>query len=150
MARPILLTVTLLWAPFAFAQATLGALLDAGAKPLSPAQFKEELVQRTIVGPAATGNSMEIVYVPDGSVQGVSSNPSYPKVPGATFNGEWQVDDKARICTSIRLNPAVTTFAGGLVLPARCQYWFKLGTQYYFADSDTDRSAKVLSRTIKQ
>ena len=37
-----------------------------------------------------------------------------------------------------------------VVLPTRCQYWFKLGDKYFFADSDTDRSARSWSRTIKQ
>jgi hypothetical protein len=34
-------------------------------------------------------------------------------------------------------------------LPPRCQYWFKLGDVYFLADSDTDRRAKVLRRTLK-
>ena len=38
----------------------------------------------------------------------------------------------------------------GVVLPPRCQFSFKLGDKYFLSDSDTDRSAKVLSRTIKQ
>ena len=54
----------------------------------------------------------------------------------------------------MRIGGGGASAAGGVgtsvLLPKRCQYWFKLGTQYFFADSDTDRSAKVLSRTIKQ
>jgi Ni/Co efflux regulator RcnB len=37
----------------------------------------------------------------------------------------------------------------GVNLPQRCQYWFKLGDAYFLADSDTDRRAKVLRRTLK-
>jgi len=35
----------------------LGQLLDAGGKRISAAEFKRELVQRTIVGPLATGEA---------------------------------------------------------------------------------------------
>jgi hypothetical protein len=142
----------LLWMPFAYAQTTLGALLDAGAKPLSAAEFKDELVQRVMMGPTPTGGRMEVMYVSNGTLQGVGSQPNVVSTmpPWAPVAGEWQADDKNRICTSMRvgLGPSGTT--GMLILPARCQYWFKLGDAYFFADSDTDRSAKVLSRTIKQ
>ena len=43
-----------------------------------------------------------------------------------------------------------TASTPSVALPMRCQYWFKLDDKYFFADSDPDRSAKVLSRTIKQ
>lgn len=45
----------LLCAPLAGAQTNLGELLDAGAKQLSTEEFRQELVQRTIVGPTPTG-----------------------------------------------------------------------------------------------
>ncbi len=39
-------------------------------------------------------------------------------------------------------NSGVTSF------PKRCQFWFKLGPDY-FIDPDSDRRAKVLRRTVK-
>ena len=38
----------------------------------------------------------------------------------------------------------------GTFLPFRCQFWFKYKEQYFLSDSDTDRQARVLVRTIKQ
>jgi hypothetical protein len=39
---------------------------------------------------------------------------------------------------------------GRVALPARCQYWYSLDGRYYQSDSDFDRSARVLLRTIKR
>jgi len=41
----------------ALGQTNLGELLDAGAKPLSAAEFKEVVVQRMIFGPTPTGGA---------------------------------------------------------------------------------------------
>jgi hypothetical protein len=35
-----------------------------------------------------------------------------------------------------------------MTLPQRCQFWFKLGETYYLAESDSDRHARVLRRTL--
>ena len=40
----------LVWAPLVVAQSTLGELLDTGARKLSADEFRQELVQRVIVG----------------------------------------------------------------------------------------------------
>src|SRR5215203_4822338 len=145
-----LLVAALTWTPVAVAQKTLGELLDAGARPVTVAQFRDELVQRLIGGPTPTGGKLEVMYTGDGRLQGTgtqtSNSSSIP--PWAPISGDWSSDDTGRICTSMRVG---TTSAGNtMLLPKRCQYWYKLGTEYYFVDSDTDRSAKVLSRTIKQ
>ncbi len=51
---------------------------------------------------------------------------------------------------SLRHTGAPALGQGMAYLPPRCQYWFKLGDKYFLSDSDSDRSAKVLSRTVKQ
>jgi hypothetical protein len=56
--------------------------------------------------------------------------------------GEWKVDESGNICSSMRI--------GSVVLAPRCQVWFKHGEQYFLSDSDTDRRARVLLRTVKQ
>jgi len=58
------------------------------------------------------------------------------------IDGVWNVDDSGRICASMVLR---RTF-----LPFRCEYWFKYKDDYFTADSDSDRKAKVLRRTVKQ
>jgi len=49
--------------------------------------------------------------------------------------------NRDRICQSTR--------AGNVVLAPRCQYWFKQADKYFFADSDSDRSALITIRTTK-
>jgi hypothetical protein len=63
---------------------------------------------------------------------------------GASFaiEGTWTIDEQGRVCQSTR--------AGYVVLAARCQYWFKQADKYYYADSDTDRSAFITVRTVKK
>lgn len=150
-ARAWLSFGALTWAPFVAGQTTLGALLDAGAKPLSAAQFKEEVVQRTIEGPTPTGGFLEVMYAESGTVQG-RGTPNYSNSTAVfgrlPVDGEWKLGDNGRICTTLRI--AGWTSGSTVVMPTRCQYWFKLGDKYFFADSDTDRSAKVLVRTLKQ
>jgi hypothetical protein len=55
---PLVLSVLL--RPLAHGPSNLGELLDAGAKKLSAEEFREELVQRLIVGPTATGGSLRL------------------------------------------------------------------------------------------
>ena len=139
----------LLWAQFAMAQNNLGELLDAGATRLSPEAFKEEVVQRVIAGPTATGGSLEVMYTTNGMVQGTGSYTGLISL--ASISGEWTIGDNGRICTSMRIGGA----GGGgptmgVILPPRCQFWFKYSGQYFISDSDSDRSARALRRTLKQ
>jgi hypothetical protein len=148
VTRILLFASSLSWMPAVLAQATLGELMDAGAKRVSVAQFKDEVVQHIISGPTATGGSLELIYATNGTIAGSGLSRTQPVTPPAGVRGEWTTDEVGRICTSMRIFGTAATLP--VELPSRCQYWFKLGDKYYFADSDTDRSAKVLSRTIKQ
>jgi hypothetical protein len=138
--------------PVVAAQSNLGELLDAGAKRLSVQQFRVEVVQQIMVGPTASGGTLELMYAPNGAIQGTGTAPVLQMAMATTtsINGEWTVDDQDRICTSIRV---ITTGGASasptVVLPPRCQFWFKLGDVYFPSDSDSDRRAKVLSRTLK-
>ena len=133
----------LLCAPICIAQSNLGELLDAGAKVLSAEEVKRDLVQHVIVGPMASGGSLEMMYLTDGSIQGVGRSPLFPfSQPNAPILGRWNIDDKDRLCATMRI--------GEIPLAARCQFWFKYDQKYFLSDSDWDRSAKVLPRTVKQ
>lgn len=152
----MLLTAAAVSAAPAFAQDTLGALLDANAAKISASQFERDLVQRALIGPTQTGGRLEVIYTGSGQIEGTGT--MRPGTESSTnsvlIQGRWTNDGAGRICTSLSFSPQV----GGNVnagigkgsLPPRCQYWFKLGDKYFLADSDTDRSAKVLVRTIKQ
>jgi hypothetical protein len=137
-------------APLAIAQNNLGELLDAGAKQLSVEEFNEQVVQRIIVGPTATGGTIQVMYATNGSVQGNGAFvASFSTASLAPISGEWKVGDDGRICTSMQMGSNLGGGPGGM-LPFRCQLWFKLADQYFLSDSDSDRRAKVLRRTIKQ
>jgi hypothetical protein len=141
----------LLWARLAMAQNNLGELLDAGAKMLSADEFKQELVQRVIVGPTLAGGSLEVMYQTNGLIQGTGFHSKATIPQPATVSGEWTIDDNGRVCTSMRLTGGGGGgFVSGIILPPRCQLWFKYAEQYFLSDSDSDRSARVLRRTVKQ
>jgi hypothetical protein len=126
----------------ATAQETLGAVLDAGAKRISAKDFETEIVQRIVVGPGPTGGELELMYTSKGTVEGSGRHPMFAYVNYAAVRGEWKLDEAGRACLSMLI--------ASIPLPSRCQYWYKLGDKYYVSDSDVDRSAKVLSRTIKR
>jgi hypothetical protein len=146
LANLLLMLVLFVCGPFAIAQSNLGELLDAGGKKMSREEFTDQLVQRMIVGPTATGANLEVMYTAGGVVVGVGRAPRY--VMPARISGEWTFDDSSRVCSSMSMGASDLTFTG-VVLPPRCQFWFKLGDKYFLADSDSDRSAKVLSRMLK-
>jgi hypothetical protein len=145
-----LLFAFLLFAPIAVAQNNLGELLDAGAKMLSAAEFKEEVVQRVIVGPTPSGGKLEIMYATNGMIQGRGSHPLATGNTQSTISGDWKIDDSGRICASMQIGGGPGGAVSGVALPGRCQVWFKYGDQYFISDSDSDRGARVLLRTLKQ
>ena len=134
----------------ALAQTNVGQLLDNGASKLSAADFKQQLVGRLLEGPGrgsgfTTFSAQELIYLEDGMIRG-SGQVTTPggMTSGGQFviEGTWTIDDRDRVCQ--------TTRAAGLSLSPRCQYWFKLADKYFFADSDSDRSALITVRTVKK
>ena len=109
---------------------------------MSAKEFETEIVQRVVVGPAPSGGELEMMYASNGSIAGAGTHPFFEANATVGIGGAWKIDDAGRTCSSMKI--------GGVPLPYRCQYWYKLADKYYVSDSDLDRSAKVLSRTIKQ
>ena len=128
-----------LWAPIAVAQSNLGELLDAGAKKLSAEEFKDQVVQRVIVGLSPAGGNIELMYANSGVIAGKGSYIEAASVRLAAIEGEWTIDDNERVCSSMRIGAFGT---GGMLLPPRCQFWFKHAEQYFLSDSDSDRRAR--------
>ncbi|HVP86505.1 MAG TPA: hypothetical protein VMU79_00370 [Casimicrobiaceae bacterium] len=144
------IVVMLLLAPaHATAQQTLGQLLDEGATRLSPDEFKDQVMQRIVEGPIA-GGGVVLMYAATGQIQGRATFPL--AVRDFPITGEWSLDDHERVCTALRLDVPNTTVLAGMSanLPMRCQHWFKLADAYFISDSDSDRQAKVLKRTLKK
>jgi len=140
----------LLLAPLAAGQSNLGELLDTGAQKLSAEEFRRDIVQRPIVGATPAGATIELMYLTNGSIVGMGSvqTANSQASINAPFSGQWTIDDAGRICASLQTAGAGTALTGAAVLPQRCQVWFKLGDTYFVSDSDSDRRAKVLRRTI--
>ena len=109
---------------------------------MSAKEFEAEIVQRALLGPAPTGGELEMMYTSKGLIVGAGRHPNFEANTLVGIGGEWKLDEAGRACSSMRI--------GGVPLPYRCQYWYKLADKYYASDSDVDRSTKVLSRTIKQ
>ena len=134
----------------AIAQTNVGQLLDSGAVKLSAADFKQQIVGQFLVGPRrglnVASSTQEIVYLEDGGIRGSGSATPFGGMIGGgqsfVIEGTWTIEERDRICE--------TTRAGNVVLAPRCQYWFKQSDKYYFADSDSDRSALVTVRTVKK
>jgi hypothetical protein len=150
--KPTRLTLAfaLLWyARLAAAQTNLGELLDAGAKRLSADEFKQELVQRVLVGPTASGGTLEVMYAANGGVQGVGNPPIGASGLLAPVSGEWTIDDEGRVCTSMRIGGGGGA-AGIAMLPPRCEFWLRSGEYYFLSVSDSDRRARVFRRTVKK
>jgi hypothetical protein len=137
-----------LWfvASLAIAQTSLGNLLDGGATRLSSEEFRRELVGRPMEGPTPTAQRLEVVYLGNGEIRGVGTATMLGGAGGGaqTFDiqGSWTIDGSERICTSMLLGRGVS-------LPPRCQFWYKYDNDYFFSDSDSDRSARVVRRTVK-
>lgn len=149
--KRVLAIALLLLAPLAVAQTNLGQLLDAGGKKLSAQDFEEQLVQQMLIGPSGTGVPLEIIYTAQGSVVGSGTSPG--GIGMTRFGGQWRFDANGKVCASMIVGGQYA--AGGpaspsVILPERCQSWFKLGEQYFLSDSDTDRSTRVLVRTLKR
>lgn len=137
--------VLLLWATLAAGQNDLGELLDAGARRLSIEEFRRDLVGRLLTGPISRSNELEIVYTEDGKVQGAGTGregrPFFGNERGG-IAGSWTTGDNDTICVAMKL--------GLVMIPQRCQFWFKLGDEYFISDYDSDRSARVLRRSVKK
>jgi hypothetical protein len=87
------------------------------------------------------------MYIANGFIQGVGSTRSKAVSVASVFGG-WNIDENGRICATFRI--AASNPNNEMTFPTRCQVWFKSDGQYFVSDSDWDRSAKVLRRTVKQ
>ena len=134
----------------AMAQTNVGQLLDSGAVKLSPEEFNQQIVGRFLMGPGrgvlGLDSAQEVVYLKDGLIHGSGYAATLGGMKGGgqsfAIEGTWTIDERGRVCQSTR--------AGSVVLAPRCQYWFKQSEKYFFADSDSDRSALITVRTVKK
>ena len=124
----------------ALAQATLGELLDAGARKLAGDGFRTEIVDAAVSGPSRSGGSVEFVYRGDGRFSGRVA-PADGR--GAGVVGTWAIDANGRVCVDFALVATDRTSSS-------CGYFFKLGETFFASESDSDRSAAVLTRVVRR
>lgn len=124
----------------ALAQSSLGELLDGGAKKLPKDTVKSTLSGAQVSGKSVTGASTEYVYKPDGSFSG-NLQGSDGWRSGAI--GTWNVDDGGKICSEWTLTTRGTRFKG-------CGFLYAKADEYYYVESDSDRSAPIFKRVIKK
>lgn len=129
----------------ASAQSTLGDLLDAGAVKLSKQEVLATLSGANISGPRQGGGTTQADYKADGTYSGAYQGGAgaMGAAKGGGFFGKWTVDDSGKLCTK--------GSGGSGKATAGCAYFFRAGDQLYVAiESDSDRSAVVLKRTVKR
>ena len=129
----------------AFAQHTLGELLDAKAVKLSKQEVLATITGATLSGPRQAGGTTEIEYKADGTYSG-----SYQGAAGARgaargggFFGKWTVADDGKACNE--------GSGGSGKAIANCHYYFRSGDKLYaVVESESDRSAVALERSVKR
>jgi len=124
----------------ALAQNSLGDLLDGGAKKLSKEAVQSAISGAQVSGTSTTGAATDYTYKPDGSFSGNLGN-SEGWTTGTV--GTWKVDDSGRLCAEWTLVKNSKRFKG-------CGFLYAKADQYYYVESDSDRSAKIYKQVIKK
>ena len=97
--------------------ANLGQLLNAGGKVMSPQQFKDEVIQRLLVGMLPSGAEIEMLHASSGMVAGsllsggttqsggggIVVGRGYGAPQNWPVSGRWSIDDSDRICASLQI-----------------------------------------------
>jgi hypothetical protein len=81
--------------PLALAQATVGAVLEAGGKQLMVEELKSLLPSSTIAGKNTGGHEFRYVSKKDGVLSGSVTGPEGRQL-GMT--GTWSINDKGQVC----------------------------------------------------
>jgi hypothetical protein len=128
--------VVLFTCGLAQAQSSLGQLLDNGASKLSPQEVQAmgdvRFVRKTVDADAY------MTMRADGTVVGMVHNKQGSGSSEAV--GTWRVDTSGKRCVDVDL-PAFR------MQMKQCGYTFRLGSDIYFAPSDSDRSVAVTHYT---
>jgi len=119
----------------AFAQATLGELLDTGGKQMSKEEIVAAVSGNTIVGPSLSGAINSTKYNPDGTYTGSGSSGGN----NYGYFGKWTVEADGQFCG--------VSGGGSNRGVKNCGYCFKAADQYFGCTSNEDRNAPVLKRT---
>ena len=134
------LTLLALTSTAALAQNSLGDLLDGGAKKLSKEAVQSALSGAQVSGKSTTGADTEYEFKPGGSFSGNLQNSEGWRT-GVV--GTWSVDEGGKLCSDWTLAKNSKKFKG-------CGFLYAKADQYYYSESDSDRSAPIYKRVIKK
>lgn len=121
------------------AQSTVGEVLDGGGSQLSREDVLGLLSGASVSGLSDSGNETQAEIKVDGAITGSLRNPAGHT---GSYFGKWNVDDQGRFCRDIKIN-----YRKSSSTDSSCAFYFKLGAQYFIADT-ADRTAVLLSRTV--
>jgi len=124
----------------ALAQNSLGELLDAGAKKLSKEAVQSALSGAHVSGKSTSGAATEYFYKADGYFSGNLQNSEGWK-SGAV--GTWSVDNSGKLCSEWTLTVNSKKLKG-------CGFIYAKADEYYYTESDSDRTAPIYKRVIKK
>ena len=127
----------------ALPQTTLGELVDGGGKKLSKAEVVEILGGAKLSGPTKAGGTFQADFKTDGTFTGSFQS---PQGKGGGMFGAWAVDETGKVCTEFTNSRSEGT-TGKL---SNCAFWYKKDSDYFISDSDSDRSAALLRRSVKK
>ena len=135
------LTLLALSSTGAFAQNSLGDLLDGGAKKLSKDAVKSTLGGAHVSGKSSASSAdTEYDYKPDGYFSGNL------KAADGTWTGvvgTWTVDESGKWCSEWTLTMNGRRFSG-------CGFLYAKGDDLYYVESDSDKNAKIYKRVVKK
>ena len=124
----------------ALAQNSLGELLDGGAKKLSKEAVQSALRGAHVSGKSTSGAATEYFYKADGYFSGNLQNSEGWK-SGAV--GTWSVDNSGKLCSEWTLTVNSKKLKG-------CGFIYAKADEYYYTESDSDRTAPIYKRVIKK
>lgn len=130
-----------LTAQFASAQATVGAMLDAGAKQLSKADLSALLGNATLRNRNDQNARVTTVMKADGTLTGSGISSTAHEF---IFKGDWKLSDNNLVCFAL-----LTQFGAG----KHCEAMYKQGDKYFYAtdpDGAIGRDHKVFERTVSK
>ena len=131
MLRVLFAGLLVLAAAPAGAQYKVSEIVAKGGQVMNAEQIRAELAGRTLAGTTETGFQIEIELRRDGTTGGMVYS---PRGQASGVSGRWSVNAKNQVCGE-------TTFLAWGHTVKRCNWYWKVGDEYYATNSRTDDEA---------
>jgi hypothetical protein len=125
------LAMVVLASPFlAHAQYRIDEIVAKGGQAMTAAELRAELSGKYVTGHLESGAYFEVRLMPGGKMEGMSSS----RNSRSELIGTWRVTDKNQFCADGHL-------VQWNLQSKRCQWWWKVGTEYFATSSHLDDDA---------